>query len=614
VAHEDARTGGGQAGRRGHVELDENSLEELAIGGGSSKVIGLLKQGEHSRRLVLLRALLDAALEHPGAMDPLAPVETAWQALERAEKRDPDAVAAVLMHPQVGSWLAYTLRRHRGGAQSPAPPFVDFGQIHAVAIAASAATGQAYETTVPLRAGRVMLPRFGMATFEGCPEWDVAEAVTADGRIWLRRGAERIDVPVTGSDGPGWWALRRLTAGDDMRLTVWLDDLDPMRDLADPVPPARLSSLELERWADLLRDAWSILVEQHHATAEALAAAVISFVPLPAADGRGTRSASTGDAFGAMMCSPPPDAVTLAVSLAHEFMHIKLGGLMHLVTLVQGSGKVFLYAPWRDDPRPADGLLQGIYAFFGIARFWRQHRHATGDAVSDFEYAYARNQTREALGIAVGDGTLTGHGLRFAKRLAAAAGGWTADEVDAEALRLAKLVADGHRAGWRIRHCRPRPEDVATLVRAWNGNEAGQIEIGPSEVLPDPAMQQWSAGRLGLARRRLVAPDLQAEARDEDWGATLTDADLALFAADLVRAADGFTGQIATDPESFDAWTGLGLALAADAQVPTHDAATLLERPELVIAVHRKIGAGHCTPAELASWIGARIRPAAEGA
>ena len=607
MAHEQARN---DAGRPGYVELDESSFEELAAGCGSPAVVGRLLRGEFSRRLVMLRAFLDAAPEHSGRLGPLAPVEDAWQALERAEKRDAGAVAAVLMHPQVGSWLAYVLRRHRGGAESPAPSYVDFGQIHAVAIAASAAAGQAYQAMVPLRAGRVMLPRLGMATFGDCADWDVAEAGTADGRIWLRRGAERIDVPTAGSDSPGWWPLRRVTVGDDVRLTVWLDDLDPLRDLADPVAPDRLSRAEFQRWADLLRDAWSILVDQQRATAEALAVAVTSLVPLPRGNGWGTRSASTGDAFGAIMCSPPTDPVTLAVSLAHEFMHIKLGGLMHLVTLTQDSGKAYLYAPWRDDPRPAGGLLQGIYAFFGIATFWRQRR-AAGDATGDFEYAYTRAQTREALDIALGDGTLTAHGRRFAERLAAAMGDWTADDVDEEALRLAALVADSHRAGWRIRHCRPRREDIAALVRAWTADAPGRIDLGSSEVLPDPGMHRWSAARLGLARRRIVAPDRQAEARDEDWGAALTDADLALFAGEPLKAADGFTEQIATDPESFDAWTGLALALAADDLAPAHAATTLLDRPEVVIAVHREVGADHHTPAQVAAWIGAHTRPPA---
>ena len=569
-------------------------------------MIKRLWSGEHSRRLVMLRAFLEAAEVDPAvSTGPLTSLSEAWSALERAEKSDPRTVAGLLDHPQVGSWLSYTLRRHRGGARSPAPSYQDFGQLHAVAIVASAATGQAYRAVLPLRHGRVMLPQLGMAYFEDCADWDTAEAGTEDGRVWLRHGDQTIEVPSAPVDADGWWPLRRITVGDEVRLTVWVDDLDPMRDLADPVRPHRLSPTEFQRWANLLADAWTILVDDHRPMAEALAVGVTSLVPLPVGDGWDTRSASTGDAFGAIMCSPPPDAVTLAVSLAHEFMHIKLGGLMHLFTMTQGAGQPCLYAPWRDDPRPAGGLLQGIYAFFEITAFWRRQRARSG-RLGDFEYAYARAMTREALDIALRDGNLSERGRRFAEALGDEMNGWADDEIDPEAAALARLVGDGHRAGWRIRHGRAPEEGVAALVAAWGSDTPPVIDIGPSEILPDPGMRHWSAGRLGLARRRILAPDRQAEALREDWGATLTDADVALFAGDAATAAQGFLAEIAADPESADAWTGLGLALCADSKEPVAAGLALTGRPEVVLAVYRA-GAGGRSPLEVAGWVGERL-------
>ena len=577
-----------------HITLPATDFHALASGGGSPEVVGKLRKAEHSRRLIMLRALLDAARD-------VAPVGEAWAALERAEKHDPYAVATILMHPQVGAWLSYALRRHHGGATSTAPAGHDFAQLHAVAIAASAATGQAYRATVPLTDGRALIPQFGMASFTGCPRWDVAEAGTEDGHIWLRHGDQLVDVPPGGGDGNGWWPLRRLTVGDDVRLTVWLEDVDPMRDLADPVPPRRLAPAEFQRWANLLRDAWTILVADHRPMAEAIAAGVTSLVPLPVGDGWGTRSASTGDAFGAIMCSPPPDAVTLAVSLAHEFTHIKLGGLMHLHTLTEGPGHPCLYAPWRDDPRPAGGLLQGIYAFMAISDFWRRQPSRSDDVITDFEYAYAHAQTAEALDIALRDGNLTERGRAFAEGIGEAMRDWP-DDVDPRARALARLVADAHRAGWRIRHCRPRPADVAALTAALRGSAAGPVAVGPSEVQPDPGMRHWSAARLGLARRHLIAPERQAEARDEDWGTALTDADLALFAGEHRTAVTAFCDEIAKDPEAADAWTGLGLALDATGDDPPA-ATALLRRPELVMAVHRESDATH-SPIAVAGLVG----------
>ena len=66
--------------------------------------------------------------------------------------------------------------------------------------------------------------------------------------------------------------------------------------------------------------------------------------------------------------------VELAVTLVHEFQHIKLGGLLHLAPLHDREPTRRLYAPWRDDPRPLGGLLQGVYAFTGVTDFWRAVR------------------------------------------------------------------------------------------------------------------------------------------------------------------------------------------------------------------------------------------------
>jgi HEXXH motif-containing protein len=598
--------GGSGPGRHTRLRFPESAFRELAHGNGSPAVVDALWDGQWSRRLVMLLALHHAASADASLFGPLPPVSAAWTALEDAQRAAPDEVTALLMHPQVGNWLAYALRRQRGGTQSPAPVHIDFGQFNTLALAAAAVARQPFATVVPLRDGRVMVPRLGMAHFPGCAAWDVAEAGTADGRIWFRHGGRQVDVPAGGEDADGWWSLRRVTVGDTPALTVWLDHLDPMRDLADPVAPARLTAAELARWTELLDGAWTILTRDHAESAAALAVGVTSLVPLPSGDGWGTRSASTGEAFGAIMCSPPPDAETLAVSLVHEFMHIKLGGLMHLVPLTKAAGVPSLYAPWRDDPRPPGGLLQGVYAFFGIAAFWRRHRALRSEnSLPDFEYAYARMQTAEALEIARGAGGLTEQGFGFTDGLTEELAAWSSDDIDDEAAALARLVADGHRAGWRIRHCRPAAADVDALAGLWPDKATARLRLEPSTVLPDPEMRHWSPGRLGLARRRLLAPDRYSDARAERWASDLTDADLALFAGDADTAVKGFAAQLIAEPEAVDAWTGLGLALNVASPGPA--ARALLDRPEVVLAVHRRLSARageNPAPRDLADWVG----------
>jgi hypothetical protein len=78
------------------------------------------------------------------------------------------------------------------------------------------------------------------------------------------------------------------------------------------------------------------------------------------------------------IAAPPPDSVTLAETLVHEFQHVKLSGLFDLVPLSEFGGDT-VYAPWRCDPRPAAGLLQGVYAHIGIVRFRGTQWHAETD-------------------------------------------------------------------------------------------------------------------------------------------------------------------------------------------------------------------------------------------
>jgi len=325
------------------------------------------------------------------------------------------------------------------------------------------------------------------------------------------------------------------------------------------------------------------------------------------------------------MCSPPPDGVTLAVSLAHEFAHIRLGGLMHLLPItIERAEDNCLYAPWRDDPRPLGGLIQGVYAFVSIAAFWRKHRHSVAGAerrLADFEYAFTRAQAGEGLAITRSAAGLTERGAEFLAILAEEVGSWLDDSPDdslgGEPVRLARLVASGHRIGWRLRHCRPSEEDVATVVSAWEQREQGErrdpgpLRIGYSITLPDPEMRHWSQGRLGLARRRLQAPQRSRDALNEPWGTTLTDADLELFAGDCEPAAKGFVQQITAVTQAdamANAWAGLGLALGSDPADPAGVA--LCQRPELVQAVYRRVvekGENHVSPLELARWIGSAV-------
>lgn len=592
----------------------------MAEGGGGPGLVHLFWNAERSRRMLMVKALLNHAERDPRLLGPLPAADTAWVALARAQRREPAATDRALLHPQVGAALAFALRRLAAPAGSGPPLWVDFGQIHALALTTAAGARLTWRTVVPLREGRVALPGLGLVQFPGAESWGYAVARTQGGRIWLDHGGDEVTVPADPStDAPGWWGLRRLSVGTRPALTVWLDDVDPFRDLAEPVGPARLGAAQLSQWHDLLDRAWHIICTHRPELATALAAGVTSLVPLPAAEDFDGRSASTGEAFGSVMVAMPSDPTLFAVSLVHEFQHIKLGGLLHLVPLAAPEETAHLYAPWRDDPRPLGGLTQGAYAFFGIARFWRAYRQSlTGPAADQatFEYMYARDQTLEALETLRSSPALTPLGRDFTNRMHQHLTSWLVDDqIPPAVARMASLAAASHRAGWRIRHLRPAQADVMALARAFTaGAEPVPPTLSPAVSPEPPKGWNWSRGRLGLVRLALAAPHRCRDAlRTAPWAAGLTEADVALATGDARAARDGFLARLTDDPTDLDAWTGLGLALSAVGGIPAETAAgaALLTRPDLVLAVSQELQehAAAPSPVRLAAWLAPVAEP-----
>jgi HEXXH motif-containing protein len=548
---------------------------------------------------LLLVVTLFKHCEKPGVLGPLPPADTAWSVLDRAREADRAAVDDLLLHPQIGNAAAYALRRERGGAESEFPIWTDLGLVHILALLAAARVGLTWSTSLPTRYGTVMLPTLGLAKFSPAVAASTVEARTEAGSIYLSADGIEVEVgldPV--EDTEHWWHLRHVVAGSRLPLTVWLDDLDPFRDLADPVPPARLDDDAVERWRTLLDDAWILLCTHHAEAAAAMAEGVVSLVPLATRPGHETRSASNGEAFGSVMVSEPPDAVTLAVALVHEFQHIKLGALMHLLPLAEDDG-AYYYAPWRDDPRPLTGFLQGIYAFFGIADFWRRQRTTVSgpDAVlACYEYLYARGQTAEALHSVRDALTLTDEGRELVLRLGSIVDTWRADRIEPEVERLARLTAGCHRTAWRLRHRRVPPAEAAAMAEDFPTRRMPGFPSTPT-VGPDPT-QRWPQRIPGLARRRILGVGTPASP------APLATADLALVHGDVDTAMSIYLNRLAGSErgsdEEIQAWVGLTLALGENGGGEA--AKALACRPELVRAVHARAGRG-ADPIEVATWL-----------
>lgn len=162
--------------------------------------------------------------------------------------------------------------------------------------------------------------------------------------------------------GPGgdadWQPVRALTADG---LTVPLEDTDPYRDCHQWPAAERLTGAEVAQWRRRFADAWHEIERDFPAYVPAIATGLRVLMPLaPAPAGRAV-SAVARHAFGAIATALPADASTLALLIMREFQHVKMGAILDLYDLCDPDDNRLYYAPWREDMRPLEGLLQGTY-------------------------------------------------------------------------------------------------------------------------------------------------------------------------------------------------------------------------------------------------------------
>ena len=303
-----------------------------------------------------------------------------------------------------------------------------------IAAAAAIRAGADARLELPVRTGLVHLP--------GISSWRVDK--TADTvPIEIRGGTARL--PAGSTPIP----LRTLTAGS---VSIVLDDLDPYRDCYGRPAAARLADEEFAAWQDEFRAAWQLIERDYPRYALGLAAGLSVVVPLASADPGRHASATARDAFGAVAIARPGDPAVLALLLMHEFQHVKLGAVLDVLDLHDAADGDEYYAPWRDDPRPLEGLLQGSYAHLAVTDYWRIRRLATGSEATAAAFARWREQTMEAIGTLAASAALTEVGRRFVDGMRATAVGWLTEPVPEGARRLAERETIAHRRAWLTAH------------------------------------------------------------------------------------------------------------------------------------------------------------------
>lgn len=433
----------------GHMTLAHHPrpvrFDALAAGDGGPDAIRELAAAQYSKHFILVRAVLNVAKSATGRPGRLA--RDGCDLLVAVQHYRPGIVDEVIRYPSVGAWAQRTLRfLHGDGARydDGTLPGAEPARLSVVAAAAAIRAGLAAEIEVQPAGGGVVLPSLGAVLV------DASSAVVRSGgdAAEIRWPGGRVAIPEeTHRDASSWLGLRRFQAG---AFRTVIDDLDPFRMPAVNDLAPRLGTREAARWERGLTEGWQVLATDHPDIAAEAAAAITVIVPRTRPR-HGLVSSSTPETFGAIALSEPPDPYSCAVTLTHEVQHLKLCALLDIVTLVQPDNGRRVYAPWRPDPRPISGLLQGAYAYLGVVRFWQRQRQLASGAVrarADREFARWRAGVAQALDTLQASSQLTPAGRDFVLGMAKTAAAWRDERVPRQAGLIARRQAESHRARW----------------------------------------------------------------------------------------------------------------------------------------------------------------------
>lgn len=579
--------------------LSADAFTELAGGAGDSAVVSQLRQVQLSKHLMLLHIVARAA----NGIDPPSRATVAFRAgyqlLTEAQAADPAVVAGLLGLPHLGSWAHTCLASLDQG--SPA----DFGYLAAVAATAAVRLGLPFEIDVPVRDGRVHLPGLGYLEVAEGGEW---AGLSSDGQR-LRAGGH-VDVACAAlvpDDGagvtvPGWRGtplIRAAAAGQTWEVLLEAADRNLDR-FAHPML-VDLPADQVAAFRRLVQPAWELLVRHHAWTAGPVADGVSVIVPLvPRSD---LDSATSPAAFGAIAMSLPPSAVIMAETLVHEFQHTKLCGLIDMLSLVKPEAERG-YAPWREDPRPVGGILQGVYAFTGIVRFWDVQRHLDGEPgeilrASVF-YERWRLAVQRVTATLLAGGCLTPEGAAFVTELRERERREESGPVPAEAAEIAREVALDNWLTWQLRHTKVDAAGVARLAAAYRDGEPFRGQALPAAAIEEGTREVDSVPRSRVINLRYQEPLRYRRLPDADVS-ELGAADALLVRGETSAAVAAYRRVLAAEADPA-AWIGLALALRRLA--PASAPPALGTRLPLLFEVHACLaGQGvHADPLDLAAW------------
>jgi uncharacterized protein len=433
-----------------HV-LPPEDFDAFASGYGDADAVRRLGEPQKSIR----RALIAEVARRSAADSPFA---EAMAEIVRLDTAGPDALEAVLAHPYTRVWAIQLLEATggergqggggdqggEGGAGSAALGHRDFARLAEIAAAAALIAGESVRLPLYPVDGIVQLPTLGALVLGGSPDgfasieiWEGGDAIVeADGSKYeLHLGAAEL------GSTPRWLPQRRLEFGP---LSVAIEDTDPYRRLKEWRAADRLSDGDLDAWRERFAAAVTYLEGALPAYLPGLGSGLKAITPLMRTSSSSNTSGTPRQAYGLIGAALPADGPTLALLMAHEFQHVKLGALLDV------------YDFFDEDPRPLEGLFQGTYAHLAVTEYWRVRRFepagtAADTAAAEAEFTRWRTHTAEAVETLLGSGSLTALGEHFARAMGETLAPWLEEPVGAGAARVAGRRAAAHRVAWEAR-------------------------------------------------------------------------------------------------------------------------------------------------------------------
>lgn len=242
------------------------------------------------------------------------------------------------------------------------------------AVAASLAAGLPYTGVVRSSAsGRVHLPGVGIVLNFGprgaasrvVLETDGRTVQGSDGQCRVTsnpHGAPNLD---PWEEGPGWAFVPRVGWG------VWFDlDGDLLCAHITGAAHPELDRQSLPEWQQLVDGAAQLIAKVEGRLRVPVRQLLHTIVPVYAPPGR-FHSCTLKEALGAVHVSKTTCSAMMAETLVHEAAHTQLNLLLNEPRFWRREPHLARFrSPWRQDLRPIQGMVHGLWAFHTVGEFW----------------------------------------------------------------------------------------------------------------------------------------------------------------------------------------------------------------------------------------------------